>query len=196
MNNKKRIGLIVSVIALVTLATAGVTFAYLSSTTATITNTFTAGDVQISLAESNFVQEDAHVLVPGASFDKNPTVTVLANSENCWVAVKVTVPKALDTLVTLDWNTTNWQLVKKITDPDNSTNYAYFYKYQGEVSKAATATQLAAVFNHVSVNTADTNAQLQGLTANDLKIGVQAYAIQSLSFADQATALAQWIPAD
>ena len=52
MKNKKRFSLIFSVIALVTLATAGVTFAYLSATTATVTNTFTVGNVSITLAET------------------------------------------------------------------------------------------------------------------------------------------------
>lgn len=193
---KKRFIALFTLIALVSVTAIGVTYAYLSSTTAAITNTFTVGDVQINLTEPAFVPADEHILVPGATLAKNPTVTVLANSEDSYVAIKVTVPKALDSLVTLDWNTTDWQLVEKITDTDNSNNYAYYYKYKNEVAKAATNTQLNAAFGSVYVKTSVTNSQLQALTADDLKVTVQAFAIQSLGFSNVDDALSQWIPAE
>lgn len=193
---KKRFIALFTLIALFSVTAIGATYAYLSSTTAAITNTFTVGDVQINLTEPDFVQDAEHILVPGATLAKNPTVTVLADSEDSYVAIKVTVPKALDSLVTLDWNTTDWQLVEKITDPSNSNNYAYYYKLKNEVEKAATNTQLNAAFNSVYVKTSVTNSQLQALTSDDLKVTVQAFAIQSLGFSNVDDALSQWIPAE
>lgn len=62
------------------------TLAYLTAKTDTITNTFTVGDVSISLAETTATQLK---MIPGTTIAKDPKVTVDANSEDCWLFVKL-----------------------------------------------------------------------------------------------------------
>jgi len=80
----------------------GATLAYLTDTEA-VTNVFTVGNVDITLDEAlvdangdeitgdgaNRVLQNTYHLVPGESYDKDPTIHVKANSENCWIFVKV-----------------------------------------------------------------------------------------------------------
>lgn len=64
----------------------GGTIAWLTDKTDTVTNTFTYGDINIDLAES---VDPTFKIVPGVEIKKDPKVTVKANSENCWLFVKV-----------------------------------------------------------------------------------------------------------
>ena len=79
------------------------TVAYLTDSKE-VENTFTVGNVQIKLDEAVVDQETgvattertedgntAVRLIPGRSITKDPTVTVLKDSEDCYVRVKVTV---------------------------------------------------------------------------------------------------------
>ena len=66
----------------------GGTIAWLTAQTGTVTNTFTVGDINIALNETT--GNDYHY-VPGDKLAKDPKATVLANSENCYLFVKVTV---------------------------------------------------------------------------------------------------------
>jgi len=75
------------------------TLAYLTST-ASVTNTFTVGNVSITLTESpvdangkkttgDRVYANNYHLVPGTTYDKDPLITVAANSEASYIFVKV-----------------------------------------------------------------------------------------------------------
>ncbi len=69
----------------------GGTMAYLTATTTAVVNTFTIGNVGLTLAEP--VGEAAHYqfkIVPGETVTKDPTVTVTTGSEPCWLFVKIT----------------------------------------------------------------------------------------------------------
>ena len=78
-----------------------VTVAYLTSTTETVTNTFTVGNVKITLDEADVdingdpiegadrVIANEYKLMPGHTYTKDPTVHVDAKSEDCYVFVKV-----------------------------------------------------------------------------------------------------------
>ena len=65
---------------------AGGTVAWLVATSDTVTNTFTYGDINITLAETT--GED-YKIIPGKDIPKDPKVTVTAGSEACWLFVKV-----------------------------------------------------------------------------------------------------------
>ena len=67
---------------------AGGTVAWLVATTDSVTNTFTYGDINIELAETKPVNQQAKI-IPGVDIEKDPKVTVKANSEACWLFVKV-----------------------------------------------------------------------------------------------------------
>ena len=63
----------------------GGSLAWLTAKTDPVTNTFTVGDINISLDEST----TDYKIVPGVNIAKDPKVTVKANSEACWLFVKV-----------------------------------------------------------------------------------------------------------
>ena len=76
------------------------TMAYLTSTD-TVTNTFTVGKVNIKLDEAKVdadgkpvtpaerVKENSYKLLPGHTYTKDPIIHVDANSEDCYLFVKV-----------------------------------------------------------------------------------------------------------
>ena len=104
MKNAKKVLLLVLCAVLLVGASVAGTVAYLTSTD-TVTNTFTIGKVEIKLDEAvvdsesgekvgDSRTEDGNTavrLIPGRSITKDPTVTVLKDSEDCYVRVKVTV---------------------------------------------------------------------------------------------------------
>ena len=71
------------------------TMAYLTSTDE-VKNTFTVGDINIGLTETTA----DYKMVPGNTIAKDPTVTVKANSEACWLFVKVTESTDLKDFIT------------------------------------------------------------------------------------------------
>lgn len=64
----------------------GGTVAWLTDKTDPITNTFTYGDINITLQETTGKD---YKIIPGVNIAKNPSVTVEAGSEPCYVFVKV-----------------------------------------------------------------------------------------------------------
>lgn len=82
--NLRPIVLVLAVVLLVG-ATIGGTIAWLTDTTDEVENTFTVGNINITLEET---KEDFK-MIPGWTIDKDPVVTVKANSEDCWVFIKV-----------------------------------------------------------------------------------------------------------
>lgn len=99
MKNKKTALLLVLGAILLVAATMFGTVAYLTSTD-TVTNTFTVGNVAITLDETdvdvygvkdseNRVKENVYKLIPGHTYTKDPTIHVAAGSEAAWLFVKV-----------------------------------------------------------------------------------------------------------
>ena len=64
------------------------TVAWLVSKSESTVSTFTLGDINITLAESDFGSQPIKI-IPGIDIKKDPKVTVMANSEACWLFVKV-----------------------------------------------------------------------------------------------------------
>lgn len=90
---KKKLLASVVAIALVACCVIGGTLAWLTDKTDPITNTFTVGDVNIDLTETDGTltsdgSRSFHI-VPGVDIDKDPTVTVKAGSEDCYLFVKI-----------------------------------------------------------------------------------------------------------
>lgn len=81
---KKKITLVVALALVLVVGVFG-TLAWLTDTTGDVVNTFTVGKVQIDLKETatNFK------MVPGEVITKDPVATVKANSEKCYLFVKV-----------------------------------------------------------------------------------------------------------
>ena len=85
---------------LLVVSTVFATMAYLTSTTQVVKNTFTVGNVKITLDEApvdeygnvvagDRVTENTYKLMPGHTYVKDPTIHVDANSEDCWLFVKI-----------------------------------------------------------------------------------------------------------
>lgn len=64
----------------------GGTVAWLTAKTDPVVNTFTYGDINITLSETTGKD---YKIIPGVDIAKDPKVTVEANSEDCWLFVKV-----------------------------------------------------------------------------------------------------------
>lgn len=84
---KKTFALLLSLV-LVFGVVAGGTFAWLVDKSAEVKNTFTYGDINIDLTETLPENRQAKI-IPGVDIAKDPKVTVKANSEACWLFVKV-----------------------------------------------------------------------------------------------------------
>ena len=94
----KALGVVLAAVALVVVSVLG-TMAWLTSTTDKFVNTITVGNVFIELSETNVNGDDtpltnSYAVVPGVATDKDPKVTVLANSAKAYVRVLVTVDNA------------------------------------------------------------------------------------------------------
>ena len=193
----------------------GATVAYLTSQ-ATVTNTFTVGKVQISMDEAaikkdettgNWVEDNtkdrvvanSYNLLPGISYAKDPTVTVKANSEDCYVRALVTITKAkeLDEIFA-DQNganmaeifgglSTDWTCNSITKDTGNNTR-TYEMRYKEVVKKSSSDQVLDDIFEKVNVPSFITNNDLAKI--DGMKIEVVAHAIQADGFADADAAWA------
>ena len=93
---KKKIVICALSIAVIICCAVGGTFAWLTTQTGEVRNTFTIGNIDITLAETT----SDFKMIPGESIAKDPVVTVKANSEACWLFVKVTESDNLDDFIT------------------------------------------------------------------------------------------------
>lgn len=189
----------------------GATVAYLTSQD-TVVNTFTVGNVQIKLDEAaanpdgtlvpnaDRVKANSYKLLPGHEYNKDPMVTVLSGSEECYVKMTVTFTKAneLDaifapnkgadlTSIFKGYDSTNW-IAKGNTKDTNANTRTYEFWYKDTVPATTADYPLDALFDQIVVPGTITNAQLA--TIEGMTITVNAYAIQADGFdtADEAWA--------
>lgn len=90
---KKVTAVVLSAILLVT-ATVAATVAYLTDSTDEVVNTFTLGDVVVTLDETDLEtgerknEGNAYQVIPGNSYLKDPKVSVVGTNVDCWLFVK------------------------------------------------------------------------------------------------------------
>lgn len=85
-----KIAALIAAIVLFIGCTAGGTVAWLVSKPAAITNVFTVGNINAELTETAKTETTEFKIVPGVDIAKNPVATVKANSEECYLFVKLT----------------------------------------------------------------------------------------------------------
>lgn len=90
---KKTILVAAIAVMLVAALVVGGTLAYFTDKTEAKPNTFTVGNVGIELTETAWHDNDDHTLVPGKFYDKNPTITVDADSQDAYVFLKLDLNK-------------------------------------------------------------------------------------------------------
>jgi len=168
---KSLIGLIIA-LALLLAVSVGCTVALLVSSSNPVVNTFTVGGVDITLMETT----SEYKMTPGVTVPKDPTVTVLANSEKCWLFVKVEKENDFDTYCT-------YEIQDGWTALEGQAGVFYL------MVEKSSANQSFPVLKNNSVRIRDTltEEQLNAITVNPT-LTVTAYAVQSDGFATPAAA--------
>lgn len=192
---KKKILGAVSIVLILCVAV-GATLAWLFDTTETITNTFTLGKVDIVLDEKA-VDSDNRIttggnqyqLIPGNTYFKDPTVTVKADSEACYLYVKFDDTNAATYLNYTSTLTTEngWTQGDGTAIPAN-----VWYRDVADTDADQAWVLLAETSEDVmvTVKTGLTENQISNATGNNAPIlAYTAYAIQK---ANVATAAAGW----
>lgn len=172
---KKTLVTALALVLVVCCAVGGV-LAWLTAQTGPVVNTFTVGDINITLAETT----TDYKMVPGNDIAKDPTVTVKANSEACWLFVKVEESDNLDDFITYAM-AEGWTQLAGV----DGVYYRQVAATTADVEYAVLAD------NQVSVK-GDVTKEM--LTADDFTqptLTFTAYAIQQANFATPAAAWAE-----
>lgn len=175
----RRIALTVCLMLVVMVASIGGTVAWLTAQTTPVTNTFTYGDINIALAETT---GENYKIIPGVDITKDPKVTVKANSEACYLFVKV--------------EEQNWPTFTE-TDGTKKVSYAIangwtqlegcVYYREVEAVKADTSFDVLAG-NKVTVSENLTKAEVDTVKTNQPKLIFTAYAVQKDGITDASAA--------
>ena len=90
--------LLVSVITVALLCSCyvGATYSWLIAKSEPITSTFTAGNINISIKEQTSRNQR---MLPGAVLKERPEVIVRANSEDCWLFIRIETAHDFDTFL-------------------------------------------------------------------------------------------------
>lgn len=177
MKKAKKVLLLVLCAVLLVGATVAGTLAYLTANDS-VTNTFTVGKVEITLdeakvdeygveiADADRVDANEYKLIPGHTYTKDPTIHVAANSEDCWLFVKI--ENGLGANATFA-DQDGWTNIK--AENGDSTNY-WYYNTIVHKSESIQNIRVFGSFTYANLSevpTADASANIQ----------VTAYAIQA-----------------
>ena len=185
---KKKITVAVVALVLVLCCAMGGTLAWLVAKTDPVVNTFTYGDINIDLSESENLNLK---MIPGNDITKDPKVTVEANSEACWLFVKVEESNNFDDFMTYAiasgwtlYNTTTTGSDIKTDDTTDDT-YVIYREVDANTANAGNSYQVLAgkeeyQNGYVTVNDAVTKKMFAALTeATRPTLTFTAYAVQS-----------------
>lgn len=154
---------------------AGGTVAWLVAKTEPVVNTFTYGNIDITLTETTGT---SYKIIPGTDITKNPKVTVKGGSEACWLFVKV---EESGTFV-----------ADKVTYAiDNGWTPLEGEKgvYYREVAAVTADTDFSVLEgNKITVKDTLTKGDIKDIAATNPTLKITAYAVQQENIADAATA--------
>ena len=163
----------------------GGTVAWLVAKSDPVVNTFTYGDININLEETT---GSSYKIIPGVDIAKDPKVTVEADSEACWLFVKVEevgtfVADKVTYSVADGWTQGNGTKIPK--------NVYYREVSAAEAKNGASYYVLAGDTDHpngvVMVSDTLTKEDIKDITAR-ATLTFTAYAVQKDGIADSATA--------
>lgn len=196
------------------------TLAYLTDSAEAV-NTFTVGQVDITLDEEKVTEngkptpeEDARVtensyhLLPGQTYTKDPTVTVVAGSEKAYIRMIVTIScyDALQTIydgaflpqnfVGSTWDSEKWQTTGEVAVSEDGKSASYEFRYYTTVggydeNGDAADVKLPALFTEFTVPGEFDNEDMASISG--MQITVTGHAIQATGF---DTADAAWAAFD
>lgn len=170
MKKKVTITIICAVLSCVCLI--GTTFAWLTAKTDPITNTFTVGDINITLTET----EATYKMLPGNDITKDPKVTVTKGSEDCWLFVKIEKSANFGDYMTFTV-ASGWT--------ELTAGSGVYYR-QVDANESADQPFNVLDGNKVSVLESVTKAQLETAKTNAPTLTFTAYAVQRDSNVDTA----------
>lgn len=162
---------------------AGGTVAWLVAKTDPVVNTFTYGNINITLAETTGT---SYKIIPGTDITKNPKVTVKGGSEACWLFVKVEEVGAISTITTdpvhyaID---TAWAQLK---DKDGKDVSGVYYRLVDAVDNDTAFNVLKD--NKIIVSGELTKETINGYAVQQPTLTFTAYAVQKENIADAKTA--------
>lgn len=192
---KKKILVACLCVALAVLTVAGTTLAYLTSTDK-VENTFTVGNVKITMDETDTDdstpnadrdQANSYKLMPGKEYTKDPIIHVDTNSEECYLFVTVNnqisaIEAAGNTTVAKQMEAKGWKAVDG--QPD-------LYVYVGTAAGASAPLAVTkgtdvTVFEKIIIADSVDNDTLATYTGKN--IVVNAYAVQAEGFTGKTAA--------
>lgn len=174
---KKTITLIIVVLGIVSFIV-GTTTALLVSKTETVVNTFTYGDINIQLTETdtkadndNDINTNSYKMIPGNKITKDPLITILKDSENSWLFVSISKSENFDDFM-------EYEIKEGWTQLEGNENVYYM-----EVNKLDKDQQFEVLKgNSVTVKETVTKAMLNELDKNENTnyptLSFTAYAVQ------------------
>ena len=187
---KKKSFVMVLALVLVFAVAVGGVVAWLTATTGPVKNTFTVGDINITLTETgaNEAGEKTYQVIPGDVKDKDPKVTVAADSEACYLFVKVDVANntvngkaiySFDVRTGDDgWTKLEEGVYYRVVDAATAEAGAEYYVLSGDTTHAN---------GLVRINQDLTKADIEAI-GNDPTLTFTAYAVQKDNIAVAATA--------
>ena len=190
---KKKIAALVA-IAMIFGCVVGGTVAWLADKTTEVKNTFTVGDINIDLTETT----SDYKMVPGNKIAKDPKVTVEANSEACYLFVKVDKSANYDTYLSNPAIADGWTPMDGSTDPLTGASGVYYRMVTADVAKTgASYYVLEGLANtdyangYVTVNNTVTKTQMEAAKTAAPTLTFTAYAVQSANINSVTEAWAQ-----
>lgn len=169
---------LVLALALIVGVAGGATFAWLTAKSDTVVNTFTYGDINITLAEST---GSDYKIIPGVDIGKDPKVTVKAGSEACWLFVKVEEEKWPElTYVNKDGKAVrkvNYDIADGWTKGDGTKIPANVY-YREVAANDADQEFPVLKDNKITVSDTLTKKDINEKLTGTPKLSITAYAIQ------------------
>ena len=180
--NKKTL-LVLAAVLLLCIAVCG-TLAWLTSETDPVVNTFTVGDIALDLTETTGSE---YKMIPGTELDKDPKLTVKADSEACYLFVKIDKENGFDSYATFTV-ADGWTQGDGTDIPKN-----VYYRL---VDATTADTDFAIIKdNKVSVKEDVTKAMMDAIAeGSEPKLIFTGYAIQQAAIADAETAWAKLNP--
>lgn len=164
----------------------GGTYAWLMAKSDTIQNTFTVGKVAITLEETT---GNSYKMIPGATIEKNPKVTVKSGSEDCYVFVKVDATNIANVLT--------YEIAAGWTQLKAEQNSVIYYREQAatnaDVEYVVLKNNQITVADTVNVNTAEAvlNFTAYAIQMSGMTSAETAWETVSTAAADQFATPAQ-----
>lgn len=181
MKKSKKLMALGALLIILIVAAVAPTFSWLSAESEKVVNTFAGGAISILLDESpvgidgkktegNRTISNSYKYKAGAVLDKDPTVTVLKGSEECYVFL--CVENELGDKFTMNYDTSSWL---KVAEEGEKTVYAYKQKVNALDSDKDKV--LEPIFTTVTVSENLTSEDI--LQLGERTLSVTAYAVQT-----------------